>query len=218
MTLSFRTVLYTFSTLFAIAAPLAAQERWELGVFGGYGFSTDATVTNSIGEASAGIRPGVAFGVFAANEVRPWLSGEVRYTYRQGDTQLASGGTKPRFDAESHAVHYDFVFQSAADSRRSIQPFLAAGAGIRYFRGTGRETSAQPLNRFAVLTKTSEVRPLVSVGGGVKIPVSRLMSVRVEARDYITPFPRELIAPVPGAKVSGWLHDITPMLGLSFTF
>ena len=218
MTLSFRAVLYTFSTLLAIGDPLAAQERWELGVFGGYGYATDSTVTNASGEASAGIRPGVAFGVFAGNEVRPWLSGEVRYAYRQGDLQLSSGGTKPRLDGESHTVHYDFIFQGAARPSRSVQPFLAAGAGIRYFRGTGRETSAQPLNRFAVLTKTSEIRPLVSVGGGVKIPVSRLMSIRVEARDYITPFPSEVIAPVPGAKVSGWVHDITPMVGISFTF
>lgn len=204
--------------MLALALPGAAQERWELGVFGGYAFSTDATVSNQSGQVNAGIRPGYVFGVVAGNEVRSWLSGEVRYTYRDNELRLSGNGAEARFAADSHSVHYDFVFQGGGRGSRGIRPFVAAGAGIRYFRGTGVEASAQPLNRFAILTRTSEIRPLLSVGAGVKVPLSSLLSLRIEARDYMTKFPREVIAPVPGAQVGGWLHDITPTVGLSFTF
>jgi hypothetical protein len=57
---------------------------------------------------------------------------------------------------------------------------------------------------------------LVSAGGGVKIELSSLLSLRLEARDYATTFPDEVIAPVPGTRVRGWLHDFVPMIGLTF--
>ena len=206
----------TCAVALAATGPAAAQEKYELGFAGGYGFSRKVRIENSTGDVKAGLRPGVLFSVFAGNQVRSWISGEVRYTYRQNDLQLSGTGPEARFDAESHTIHYDFLFSGGKQG--GVQPFVAAGAGIRFFRGTGRETSTQPLNRFAILTRTSDLRPVLSVGGGVRIPVSRLVSVRVEARDYITPFPKEVIAPVPGSRTSGWLHDFVPMVGLSFTF
>jgi hypothetical protein len=209
-------LLFSCTAALAAAGPLAAQELWELGVAGGYGFSKDATIENAAGKASAGLRPGPLFGIVAGNHVRSWLSGEARYMYRQNDLRLSSGGTEARLDAESHTLHYDFLF--SAGKRGRVQPFVAAGAGIRFFRGTGQNFRAQPLNRFATLTHTSEICPLISLGGGLRIPVSSLLSVRVEVRDYMTPLPEEVIAPARGARTSGWLHDFAPFIGLSFTF
>jgi hypothetical protein len=60
--------------------------------------------------------------------------------------------------------------------------------------------------------------PVVSAGGGVKFRLTELMTFRVEARDFATPVPTEVIAAVPRASVRGWLHDIVPMVGLTFTF
>jgi hypothetical protein len=204
----------------AVALTAAGQvrdrEAWEIGVAAGYGFSRDVKIESATAQASGGLRPGFAFGVVAGNHVRSWLSGEARYTYRQNDLRLSGGGAEARFDAESHVLHYDFLF--SAGKRGSIQPFLAAGAGIRYFRGTGRESSSQALSRVAILTRTDDLRPLISLGAGIRIPLSSLLSLRVEARDYLSPFPTEVIAPVPGARTSGWLHDFVPMVGLSFTF
>jgi len=42
--------------------------------------------------------------------------------------------------------------------------------------------------------------------------------VRAEFRDYITPLPKLVITPVPGAKVGGWVHDFTPLGGIGFSF
>lgn len=191
------------------------EERWELGVAGGYGFYKNTTATNKTGDASVGFKPGYAFSAVASNEINRALGGEARYTYRQNDLKVSSGGTEASFSGESHVLNYDFLFHFAPRAAK-IRPFLAAGAGVKIYRGTGQEMAFQPLSSFVVLTRTTEVTPLVSVGGGVKIQVSRNVLLRLEARDFASTFPKEVIAPVPGASVSGWLHDITPMIGLSF--
>jgi hypothetical protein len=201
--------------LLCFATTVFAQERWDLGFGAGYGFYKNVTATNAAGEASVGFKPGIAFGAFAGNEINRWLAGEARYTYRQNDARAKAGGVEAKFDAESHVLNYDFIFH-LAPRRAPVRPFLAAGAGVKIYRGTGRETAFQPLNSFVALTRTTQIAPLVSVGGGVKIELNPLLSLRVEARDYASTLPDQVIAPVPGARVSGWLHDIVPMIGLSF--
>lgn len=201
--------------LLCLAIPGLAQERWEVGLSAGYGFYKNVTAANSAGEASVGFKPGVAFGVFGSDQIKGWLAGEARYTYRQNDAFVASRGTESRFDAESHALHYDLIFDLPRRSS-AVRPFLAAGGGVKVYRGTGREAAFQPLSNFAVLTRATQVVPLVSVGGGVKVELSRLITLRVEARDYASTFPSEVIAPVPRARAHGWLHDFVPMVGLSF--
>jgi hypothetical protein len=42
--------------------------------------------------------------------------------------------------------------------------------------------------------------------------------VRVEVRDYFSSFPTKVIAPAPGAHLSGWLNDIVPMVSITFLF
>ena len=86
------------------------------------------------------------------------------------------------------------------------------------FTGTGKEQEFQPLSNVALLTKTSEVKPLVSVGGGVKFSLSPAVQLRLEAHDFLTPFPKSVIAPAPGSTIGGWLQDFVVMAGLSFTF
>lgn len=197
------------------AMPAFTQESWELGVAAGYGFYKNVTATNRVGEASVGFKPGVAFGVVAGNETNRWFGGEARYTYRQNDLKVSGEGTEARFDGEAHALNYDFVFHLARRPAR-VRPFLAAGAGVKIYRGTGRESAFQPLNTFVALSRTTQVTPLVSVGGGFKISLNQYMTLRVEARDFAGTFPDQVIAPLPGTKVRGWLHDIVPMIGLSF--
>jgi hypothetical protein len=42
--------------------------------------------------------------------------------------------------------------------------------------------------------------------------------LRLDVHDYLTPFPKQVIAPALGAKVGGWLQDFVPMAGVSFVF
>lgn len=201
--------------LLSIALPSVAQEQWELGVAAGYGFYKNITVTNATGSASAGFEPGLAFGAVAGNEVNRWFGGEARYTYRANDLKVSSGGTKAQFDGESHILNYDFVFHLARRPA-AVRPFLAVGAGVKIYRGTGREAAFQPLSNFAVLSRTVQISPVVSVGGGFKVQLNQLLSLRIEARDFASTFPNEVVAPRPGASARGWLHDIVPLVGLSF--
>ncbi len=208
------------SWLFILALGLSASgfaQEWEIGGVGGAGFLNGLDVTQAGASATTGFKSGVAFGAFAGSNLYSHLSGEIRYTYQMSDLKISSGGTEVGFSGVSHAVHYDFLYHPAA-RRSKVQPFVAAGAGVKLFRGTGKEQAYQPLSNFAYLTKTQDLRPLITAGGGIKYRISEHMIFRAEIRDYITPFPNKVITPAPGAKVSGWLQDFVPMFGLSFIF
>ncbi len=204
-----------FSAL-ALAAPIFAQQ-WELGGAGGVGVYTNKTVTRGSASATAGFKTGAAFGAFVAQNIYEHLGGEFRYTFQFDDLKVSSGSQEATFSGLSHAVHYDLLFYGAGRAA-AIRPFLAAGGGVKVYRGTGKEVVSQPLGNFALLTKTQEVKGLISVGGGVRVKVGGRAFLYLEARDYMTPFPTQVIAPAPGAKLSGWVHDFVPMLGLSAGF
>jgi hypothetical protein len=42
--------------------------------------------------------------------------------------------------------------------------------------------------------------------------------LQAEFRDYLTPAPKQVIAPVGASKLGGWVHDFVPLVGLSFGF
>jgi hypothetical protein len=198
-------------------AGIGHAQEWEIGGIAGAGFTNGLNVATPVASATTGFKSGGAFGGFAGSNLYPHLSGEIRYTYQMSDLKISSGGSDATFNGTSHAISYDFLYHPAP-KRSRVQPFVAAGGGVRLFRGTGKEEAYQPLSNFAYLTKTQDLRPLITAGGGVKYRMSEHMILRAEFRDFITPFPNKVITPAPGAKVSGWLQDFVPMFGLSFLF
>lgn len=212
-----RLIAKCFLMLLWLGWALACAQEWELGAHGGFGYSWNPSVTSSAGSGKAGLKYGPAAGVVAGHNMYQRLGGEMHYVYRSGNLKVTGAGQEAGFGGESHIVHYDLVYH-ATDRDARIRPFLAGGAGMRYYRGTGTEAAYQPAARFALLTKTQEIKGLVSVGGGVKVAMSDSVFLRLEVRDYITPFPREVIAPAPGAKLKGWLHDFVPMVGVGVRF
>jgi hypothetical protein len=191
--------------------------EWELGVIGGSGFVRNLDVTGARGTASAGLEPGWAAGVIAGQNLYPAVSGELRYILRDSTLRLSSGGTKATLSGLSHVIHYDLLVHPVKRDSK-VQPFVAGGVGARVFRGTGSEVAFQPLSGFAVLTKTQEVKPVISVGGGFKYVLSDHLRLRVEFRDYISQFPKQVIAPMGSSNIQGWLHDFTPTAGIAYTF
>jgi hypothetical protein len=213
-----------FSSLFRLAAPAlvllpaaAFAQSWEVGVDGGWGFPTDKTVTAGSASGSAGFKTGFAAGAYATQHLFEHFSGEVRYTFRDATPQISSGGTTVGFSGQAHAIHYDLLY-SPAPRDAKVRPYLAGGAGVKVFRGTADEMIVQPLQQLAVYTRTSDTQPLISVGGGVAVAVSRRGVFRLDVRDYITPFPTKLIAPVPNATLSGWIHDFVILAGFGVKF
>jgi hypothetical protein len=69
------------------------------------------------------------------------------------------------------------------------------------------------------MTRTHEVKPMVSVGGGFTYRLSPRLYLRTEVRDFITPFPTSVIAPPSSnVKYGSILNNLVPMVGLDYIF
>jgi outer membrane protein with beta-barrel domain len=202
-------------SLMLLTAATAFAQQWEVGGAAGGGFLPGVPVTGSMGSATAGFQSGFTAGVFVGQNLYRHISGEIRYNFLQSNLKLASGGTTATFSGNAHAVYYDvLIHTNRRESRAEL--YAAVGGGMKIFRGTGTEAAFQPLSQFAYFTKTQAVKPMLSVGGGVKFRLAPHMTLRTEFRDFVTPFPKDLITPAPGAKVGRLLHDFVPMVGISY--
>lgn len=199
------------------SACLAQENFWEVGGAVGYGFMRNASINTPLGSTAAGVDNGIAGSAVFGEDLYQHFEGELRYTYRDDDVAIQIAGQKVSVSGDSHLVHYDLLYHPTRKAAR-IRPFLAGGAGIRYFRATGVESADDLSSPFAVLTKTNEVKPLISAGGGVKAKLTEHTIFRVDFREYISPFPEKLVATAPGVKIHGWLFDSVPMAGVSFVF
>ncbi len=203
--------------LYLAATPAAAQ-RWELGIGAGGGIYSSEIVTNRRGDtAEAGFSAGPLLTVHLGQTTRGAWGGEIRYTWQRNALRLENGSTTATLAGQSHAIHYDVLYHFARPESK-VRPYAAGGAGAKYFEGTGTEVAIQPLNQFAFLTRTGEWQPLVTVAGGIKIQASRRIQIRLEARDWMTPVPRQILTPAPGATLGGWLHDLAVLGILTLSF
>jgi hypothetical protein len=208
----------TLLPLLAVLAmsPLTAQ-RFEFGAGGGGSFYTSREVTNARGTADAGFKTGFAATAHVGHNMYNYISGEIRYSYLRNDAKLENGNLSAKFGAESHVVHYDLLFHTAPQ-RASVRPYISAGGGVKLFRGTGDEVAVQPLGNIALLTRTTDTVPVVSIGAGVKFQISPRYQFRVDVRDYLSPFPKNVITPNAGSEVGGWIHNIVPTAAFVITY
>ena len=211
-----RILIRSLTLLFPLPCLLLSQ-HWEVGADGGYGVFRDASVTAGTATGKAGFAPGMAVGALLGNQFNRLVGGEIRYTYRADDLRVSSGSTEAKATAKSHALHYDVLIH-ATSKDSPVRPFLAIGAGVKLYRGTGAEPSFQPLSNLVLLSHTNEAQPLISAGGGVKFRVSPRALVRLDFRDYATPIPTSLLATPGNSKISGWMHDFVFLVGVSATF
>ena len=204
--------------LLAAAAVNSPAQQWELGGLGGGSFLNTAAVSSPFGSATAGFQSGFVGGGYFGQNLYPHLTGEVRYEFFQTNLRIAAGGTSASFAGMAHAVHYDLIWHT--QRRRSpVQYFAAIGGGMKLFQGTGAETPFQATMQYGYMTKTREVKPMISVGGGFTYRLSARLSLRTEFRDFITPFPKNVIAPPSSSvKYGSILNDLVPMVGLDYAF
>lgn len=200
----------------AAALPAAWGQKWEVGGAVGGGFYTSDDISSPSGTASAKIGANLAGSFWLGNSGRGKWGGELRYDYEMGDLELNQNSTHASFAGRSQAVHYDLLWQPAG-SEAVIQPFVAFGAGIKIYQGTGTQVVYQPLSNIALLTQAQDLVAMASVGGGIKVKIAPRVSLRLDIHDFLTPFPKQVITPVTG-KSPGWLQDFVPMAGLAFTF
>jgi len=205
------------SALLLAAAGICPAQQWEFGAGAGAGFLNTVPVSGAPGSGTSGFQSGPAVSGFFGQDLYRHLSGELHYSFMQSNLSLSSGGTSASFSGSAHALDYELIVHTSRRASR-VQYFAALGGGMKVFRGTGKEQAYQPLSQFGYFTKTQAVRPMVAVGGGIRFVLSPHVILRTEFRDYITPFPTEVIAPAPGAKFGSLLHDIVPMVEVSYVW
>ena len=207
--------LKVLAVFFCAGACLALQ--YELGGTFGYGVYTDGSVISPGGTATAGIRNRFATGVVFCENLFEHVSGEMRYLYHDGDPFLSTGAVRGNIQGQSHAFHYDVLFQARGREAR-IRPYVAVGVGAKYYVTTGPAPVPQPMPKIGGLVGTNQFRALFTGGAGVKFRVTDHVLVRADFRDYITAFPTHLIVPAANGTDKGIFHQFTPLVGVSYVF
>lgn len=166
-------------------------------------------------EAKAGFKTSAAFAVFGIQNMYEHVGGEIRYTFQFTDAKVTFGGVEAAFPAQTHAFSYSvLVFMTRRDA--AVRPYVLAGGGGKVYWGTGEQQAAAPPNaEFAILTQTSQIVGMATFGGGLSIRVSDRVRLMFDLRDDLTPFPKDVTAPVPGTREDGWLHSIVPTVNIS---
>ena len=200
-----------------LALGAASAQEYYVGGSGGYSFTPDISVKSPAGNANTGFNSGGAFGAFFGDDMYNYWGGEVRYLYQQTDLKLSGGGQSVHFGAHQNIIHADFLGHLRGRESR-VRPFVAFGAGVRFLQGTGAESASQPLGQIAALTHTSESLPVADFGAGIKFNFRKSWQLRVEVKDYVSPSPNKVIAPVPGGSIDGWFNNIVGLGSIVYTF
>ena len=201
---------------FSFGLPAFGQDA-ELGAGFGGSFYTSREVKNGTNSVSAGFKPGFGYAVWAGQNMYRHIGGEIRYTFLSQDAKLSGLNQEATFGSQSHRVGYTLLFHATSKGSR-VRPFFGVGGGVTVFRGTGQERVSQALSRYALLTRTNELKPYVDLTVGVKLQLSDRFGLRAEVRDYIGPVSNKLFTPNVGSSLTGWQHDFVPMVGIAYLF
>jgi hypothetical protein len=205
------TTVLALGLLLAAGAPALGQ-KWEVGAGGGGSFYNSKTISGPFGSVDAKFKPGFAASGWLG-QIGDRVGGEIRYTFFKNDMELSGASGRSELSGRAQAIHYDVLIYTG-NRRSKTRGFFIAGGGMKQYSGTGTDVAFQPTMNIAVLTRTSEWKPLLTTGAGVRFEISKRTHLRAEVRGYFTQAPEEVITPITG-KLSGWFFDIVPMVSLT---
>ena len=200
-----------------LLASAAFAADWEAGGSLGYGWYRNLRVNVPGAQAAAGIRDRFVAGAVLSENLYEHFTGEIRYTYHDGDPFITLNGRTANVRGQSHSFTYDTLIHARGRESR-LRPYLAAGIGAKLYRVTGPSSSQPPASGLAFPGEANQWRVLVSVGAGVSYRFPNHLVLRADFRDYISPAPRNLFIPAGGATVRGLMHQLTPMVGIGVWF
>jgi opacity protein-like surface antigen len=150
----------------------APQTRFEITPFAGYRLGGDFDVrdpNNSRSRQRADLDDHGSFGLALA--VRRDESSQYELLYMREATTFEQTSPLGPLDVNVEYLHLGGTLDANVDSNFPLQPYLVGGLGITRFElQSGRDDS-----RFSI-----------SLGGGLRVPVSQRFSLRFEARGYVT--------------------------------
>jgi Outer membrane protein beta-barrel domain len=130
---------------------------------------------------------------------RKYVGHEFGYAYSR--TKLGATGFSGSQELSTHQGFYDFLLYALPEGSR-IRPFLAGGAQFTTFVPPGASAAyGQGTTKYGG-----------NFGAGVKLKINSMFLVRLDARDYVTTKPFNLI------NQSGALHQIEVTAGLGLMF
>src|ERR1700692_1904403 len=130
---------------------------------------------------------------------RKYMGHEFGYSYSR--TKLGATGFSGNQELSAHQGFYAFLLYALPQGSR-IRPFAAGGAQFTTFVPPGASAAyGQGTTKYGG-----------NFGGGVKLKISSLFLLRLDARDYVTGKPFNLI------NQSGALHQIEVTAGLGLMF
>jgi opacity protein-like surface antigen len=200
-----------------LCAPACFAQDYEVGGFAGYGFYRHATIIGPGASVQAGVQNRFVGGAVISEQLYDYISGEIRYLYHDGDPFISAGGKRVDIQGHSQSFHYDMLF-FVRKREAQLRPFIAVGGGAKWYTVSGPVPKPNGLGGIASVTTRDQWKFLGTIGGGVKYRIHPNVLLRVDVRDYITGFPSALISPAPGNTTRGFFHQITPMLGVSYSF
>jgi len=165
-----------FLLLAALSALFPTPGRADWGValtpFAGYrfggGFTDNATGLDL--DVDEGGSFGLIIDVKASQDTEYELFYSVQKTTLQGEGLFAG---EPLFDLDIHYLHLGGTYLFPGER---VRPFIGGGLGLTYFSPDGPGLD-------------SEIDFSFSLGGGVKIPISKRVGLRFEGRGFLTILP-----------------------------
>ncbi len=159
---------------FLILLPTPVRADWgaELTPFAGFRFggSFEDNTTGLDLDVDEGESFGLILDVRATHETEYELFYSVQKTTLQGEGLFAG---EPLFDLDIHYLHIGGTYLFPGER---VRPFIGAGLGLTYFSPDGPGLD-------------SEINFSLSLGGGVKIPISKRVGLRFEGRGFLTILP-----------------------------
>ncbi len=192
-------------------------QGWELGGGAGYGVYRNGTVYTGAGTVTAGVRNRFAVTAWLTEHAYQNLSGELRYTYQDGDPFLQKSGVRTNLQGQSHTLTYDVLIQVREPERR-FRPYFAAGLGAKQYVVSGPGNPSQPFTSIAQLISTDELKFVAALGGGFSYRWRSHIVLRVDFLDYLTTFPKKIIVPAQYGTRRGIFQQFTPLAGIAYTF
>ncbi len=209
--LPFRLLLVAVALLLSsVLFPGEAGAEWGLEITPYAGYTFGGNFEDNTTGTNLDVKEGGSFGLVLGLPDTPETRYELFYGFQR--TKVTGGGTfggDTLFDLDIHYLHIGGTYMFPGDK---VRPFLSGGLGATHFvpHGNGLDQKTY----FSL-----------SLGGGVKIPISGHVGLRFEGRGFLTVLPdnTEIFCVSSGGaacsvKVQGnALGQVLLMTGITFS-
>jgi len=196
--------------LSSVLFPGEAGADWGLEITPYAGYTIGGSFTDNATGASLDVQEGGSFGLVLGLPDTPETQYELFYGVQR--TKVTGGGTfggGTLFDLDIHYLHLGGTYLFTGEK---VRPFVSGGLGATHFVPSGSGMNAKTY--FSL-----------SLGGGVKVPISGHVGLRFEGRGFMTILPdsTEIFCVSSGGaacnvKVQGdVLGQVLLMAGITFS-